>query len=356
MTEALRTPCLVVDVDRVDANITRMASSAQDRGLSLRPHGKTHKSSDIAQRQLAAGAVGLTVQTVSEAEIFAAAGVTDLFIGYPVFATPEIGQRLRALVNKAAVAVGTDSTESARALAAQLGADRGQLRVLLEVDCGQHRSGIPPEEAGRLADEIAHTGLTVHGLFTFPGHSYDPAGRQRAADDEAAALGTAAAAMRSLGIEPRVVSGGSTPSADLVTAGSMTELRPGVYVFNDAQQWELGVCSPDDIALSCLATVVSHASGNVVLDSGSKALGADRAGWATGYGRLLDHPDARIGLLSEHHAVVQWDDSPLPRIGSRLRVVPNHVCNAVNLADELHVVRAGELVDRWPVTARGANT
>ena len=105
-----------------------------------------------------------------------------------------------------------------------------------------------------------------------------------------------------------------------------------------------------------MATVVSHAGGNLVLDSGSKALGADRAAWATGYGRLLDHPDARITSLSEHHAVVAWPDQQLPALGSRLRVVPNHVCNAVNLADELVVARGGETVDVWPVAARGADT
>ena len=102
--------------------------------------------------------------------------------------------------------------------------------------------------------------------------------------------------------------------------------------------------------------MVSHAGGHVVLDSGSKALGADRAAWATGYGRLLDHPAARITQLSEHHAVVDWPDHPLPPLGSRLRVVPNHVCTAVNLADELVVVRGGTTVDVWPVAARGANT
>jgi D-serine deaminase-like pyridoxal phosphate-dependent protein len=136
----------------------------------------------------------------------------------------------------------------------------------------------------------------------------------------------------------------------------MTEMRPGVYVFGDGQQWELGATTPERIALTCLATVVSHAGGNVVLDAGSKVLGADRASWATGFGRLLDHPDARITLLSEHHAVVTWPhDTDRPELGSTLRVVPNHVCNAVNLADTLVVVRGGAVVDAWPVAARGAN-
>jgi D-serine deaminase-like pyridoxal phosphate-dependent protein len=134
----------------------------------------------------------------------------------------------------------------------------------------------------------------------------------------------------------------------------VTEARPGVYVFGDAQQWELGTTDPDGIALSCRATVVSHAGGHAVLDSGSKALGADRAAYSTGYGRLLDHPDARIVQLSEHHAVVDLAGAPLPRIGSRLDVVPNHCCAAVNLADDLWVEEA-DVVRPWPVAARGRN-
>ncbi|MGN6576560.1 MAG: D-TA family PLP-dependent enzyme, partial [Nocardioides sp.] len=197
----------------------------------------------------------------------------------------------------------------------------------------------------------------VAGVFTFPGHSYSPGVTADVAGQEASALAAGAAALREVGIVPRVVSGGSTPTAAAVAAGTMTEMRPGVYVFGDAQQWELGTVAPDHVALTCVATVVSHSGGRVVLDSGSKALGADRAAWTTGYGRLLDHPDARVVLLSEHHAVAEWVGAgPLPEIGDRVRVVPNHVCTAVNLADDLHVVRNGELVDRWPVAARGANT
>lgn len=356
MTESLPTPCLLVDVDRLDANIARMTTTSVRAGLALRPHAKTHKSSEIARRQLTSGASGLTVATVAEAEVFAAGGVEDLFLAYPVFASPEIGRRLRGLSGQTRLAVGIDNPESARALAAQLGSERDQVEVVVEVDSGQHRSGVAPDQAGVLAEQAAHSGLRVRGVFTFPGHGYSPDGRQHAADDERAALGTAAAAMRARGIDPRVVSGGSTPTADLMTGDPLTEMRPGVYVFGDAQQWELGTCSPGDVALTCLATVVSHAGGNVVLDSGSKALGADRPAWATGHGRLLDHPGARIHHLSEHHAVATWSDEHLPEIGSKVRVVPNHVCAAVNLASHLVAVSSGTVVDMWPVSARGANT
>jgi len=350
------TPCLLVDVDRLEANIAAMAELARNRELALRPHAKTHKCLEIARLQVSSGAVGLTVATVSEAEVFAAAGFEDLFLGYPVYASRGLGPRLRDLAERTMLTIGVDSVESARALAAQLAGSRDRVRMLVEVDSGQHRTGVVPQKTGPLAAEVAHLGLAVDGVFTFPGHSYSPATRRTAADDEAVALATAAASLRAHGIEARVVSGGSTPSAGWSEAETLTEMRPGVYVFGDAQQWELGTIGAAGIALTCLATVVSHAGGNVVLDSGSKALGADRAAWASGHGRLVDHPDARIHQLSEHHAVVTWPDhDPRPPLGTRLRVAPNHACNAVNLADRFVVVRNGLPVDEWAVAARGAN-
>jgi D-serine deaminase-like pyridoxal phosphate-dependent protein len=151
------------------------------------------------------------------------------------------------------------------------------------------------------------------------------------------------------------VSGGSTPTLDLSDMGVLTELRPGVYVFGDAQQWELGSVSADRIALTCRTTVVSHAGGRVVVDAGSKILGADRAPYATGFGRLLDHPGVRVTQLSEHHAVLEGLPDPLPPLGSRLALVPNHVCSAVNLVDTLYAESDGR-VDTWPVAARGRNS
>jgi D-serine deaminase-like pyridoxal phosphate-dependent protein len=242
-----------------------------------------------------------------------------------------------------------DSSEGARALAAQAPGTS----VLVEVDSGQHRSGVEPGLAGGVAEAAARAGLEVAGVFTFPGHSYAPGAQGDVAAMEATALGEAVSALRRSGLQAPVVSGGSTPSVHDAHADVLTEVRPGVYVFGDAQQWELGTTTPDRIALSCVATVVSRAGGRVVLDSGSKVLGPDRSAWASGHGRLLDHPDARVTSLSEHHAVVAWPTStPPPELGTRVRVVPNHVCTAVNLADVL-VTTAGA---RWDVVARGANT
>ncbi|WP_430784126.1 alanine racemase [Actinoplanes sp. G11-F43] len=342
------TPFVAVDVTVLDANLRAMAEHAAAAGLALRPHAKTHKSPEIARRQLAYGAAGLTVATVSEAEVFQDAG--DLFIAYPVWPSPERAARLRALKERVRLRVGVDSAESAEAL----GRAVPGLEVLVEVDSGHHRSGVAPEVAGDVAVAADKAGLTVRGVFTFPGHGYGPARQQRAAEDESAALATAAAAVSGHGLDASVRSGGSTPTAAHTGSRVLTEMRPGVYVFGDAQQLEMGTCDGDQVALTVTATVVSRSGRRFILDAGSKVLGADQQVWATGAGRLLDFPDARIVALSEHHATVESDD--VPALGETVRVVPNHVCATVNLADELIVVDGGTVVDRWPVSARGANT
>lgn len=334
------TPYLRVDVARLTANIEAAAAT----GVALRPHVKTHKCVEIARMQLAAGAHGITVATIGEAEVFVEAGLGDVFIAYPLWLDGPAAKRLLALADRARITIGVDSAEGAANAGRLLG---GQVSALVEVDSGHHRSGTAPERAA----EVAQAGIDVRGVFTFPGHSYTPGGgRASAARDEARALAAAAESLRAAGIEPAVLSGGSTPSLSESDVGVLTEARPGVYVFNDAQQWELGTVEPDQISLTARATVVSHANGHLVLDSGSKILGADRAAYATGFGRLPTYPDARVVQLSEHHAVVDLAGSPLPSLGSRVDVVPNHVCNAVNLVDVLWA--DGE---PWPVAARGRN-
>lgn len=374
------TPDIVVDLDVLERNIERMAAALRAKGLRLRPHAKTHKMPEIAARQLAAGAVGLTVATIGEAEVFAEHGATDLFIAYPLWIGPRQAERLRRLTGTARIAIGVDSVEAAEAAGRHLGSAAGDIEAVVEIDSGHHRSGVLPEQAVVVARAAAAAGLRVGGVFTFPGHSYAPGMPAKAVEEEQQALGRAAGLLAAAGFEITRVSGGSTPTAELTGAAgahagveqgasaepvgdpALTEVRPGVYVFGDAQQFELGRCTLADIALTVAATVVSRHEGDdttprrVVLDAGSKVLGGDRPAWATGFGRLMDHPAARITALSEHHATVVWpDDSDLPALGERLRVVPNHVCVAVNLVDDVAVVRAGELVDRWRVAARGKN-
>ncbi len=347
------TPYLVVDVELLELNLADMAAHARRLSVDLRPHAKTHKSPEIARRQLAHGAVGLTVATVGEAEIFAAHGVDDLFIAYPVWAVGPRASRLRALAERARVRVGVDSVEGVRLLAASGAA----VTVAVEIDSGHARSGVAPAEAAGLARAALDAGLGVDGVFTFPGHSYAPDRRSAAAADEERALRTARDGMLAQGIPCPLVSGGSTPSVEHATPGVLTELRPGVYPLLDAQQWELGSAEPGRIALTARATVVSARGHRVIVDAGNKVLGADRLAFATGFGRLPAHPEARIVALSEHHATIAFPaGSELPRLGDRLSLAPNHVCSAVNLADLLVAVHSEGREEEWPVAARGANT
>lgn len=347
------TPYLHVDLDRLRRNVRRAADRAVSGQVSLRPHVKTHKSAEIARLQLGSGAVGITVATIGEAEVFARHGCDDVFLAYALWLDDSAARRLRDLAGVARVAIGVDSVEGAANAGRLLGSSG--IEVLVEIDSGHHRTGCDPAAAGTVADTARRTGLRVRGVFTFPGHSYAPGSTAAAAADEARTLREACASMSAVGIEPDVISGGSTPSLTASDTGIVTELRPGVYVFGDAQQWELGAMAVDDIALTCRSTVVSHSGGRLVLDAGSKALGADRASYATGFGRLLDHPEARVVRLSEHHAVVDLAGAPLPRLGSMVEVVPNHVCAAVNLADDLWV-EENRALRPWPVTARGQNS
>ncbi len=349
------TPFLCVDAATMERNLTAMADRAAADGVSLRPHAKTHKVPQIARRQLELGAVGLTVATLGEAEVFADAGCTDLFLAYPLWVTPERAARIKALASRAALLIGVDSVEGARELGQAVGGSG--VGAVVEVDSGHHRSGCSPDRAGAVAQAALENGLDVAGVFTFPGHGYGPGNRQTAAGQEAAALASAVASLADVGIMAGTVSGGSTPTAADADTGVLNEIRPGVYVFNDAQQVELGTCGWDDVALTAVATVVSCTGRTVILDAGSKVLGADRPPWATGCGRILGMPDARITALSEHHATVVIPDGvPMPRRGEILQAIPNHVCAAVNLADELVVVRDGAPAGTWAVAARGRNS
>jgi D-serine deaminase-like pyridoxal phosphate-dependent protein len=353
LPENLSTPALVVDHDTLVGNVTRMASRMAERSVALRPHAKTHKSVDIAAIQWDNGSSGLTVATVGEAEVFGAAGYDDLFIAYPVVAQRDKAERLVRLAEVVRLSVGVDSIEGGRLLAdAGLA---GVARVMVEIDPGQHRTGVLPEAAGGLAAALVDLGLEVEGVFTHGGHGYwtlgAPAG---AAHDEVERLSEAVAGLATHGISAARVSAGSTPTAVGSAESPVTEERPGTYVFNDRQQVALGSAVESDVALAVAATVVSTAvPGQAVVDAGSKSLGSDRPAWLDGFGAVPELDGAVVVSLSECHGIVALGDRPPPPVGTLLRVVPNHVCPVVNLFDVYHVVSKGELVDRWPVSARG---
>lgn len=221
------TPVLVADRQRVEHNIAAMAAHAASERIALRPHAKTHKSPVVAELQRSAGAVGHAVATIGEAEVLAAHGALDLFVAYPLWADGDLGSRIATLAERTRLCIGADSVAGIGRLRAAAGA-RASLEVLVEIDCGLHRSGIAPVDAGAVAVAAKEAGFGVRGVFTFPGHSYGPGAAQGAIADEERALVEASAAVEAAGIPCEVRSGGSTPTSAKTAGGTVNELRPGV--------------------------------------------------------------------------------------------------------------------------------
>ncbi|MFT6972966.1 MAG: D-serine deaminase-like pyridoxal phosphate-dependent protein [Pontimonas sp.] len=348
------TPFTVIDHDRLITNLERHHTRTRQQGIASRPHAKTHKIPELAKLQIDHGARGVTLATLGEAEVFVDAGIEDIFLAYPLWLTPNKARRLVALSDRATIALGVDSVAGANQAA--LGLSGTSIEFMIEVDSGHHRSGIDPHNVVPVAEALAKHGLTLRGVFTYPGHSYDPQKKDTASVDEVKALGVATTALESAGYSVAERSGGSTPSLH-TTQSFLTETRAGVYALGDAQQLELGTMKMDDLALSVVTTVVNARGHTVVVDAGSKIMGADKAPWASGHGRVLGHPDARLTAMSEHHATIVFPENSPPVVcGDLLRVVPNHVCNAVNLVDSLAVADGSIITKWWKVAARGKNS
>jgi D-serine deaminase-like pyridoxal phosphate-dependent protein len=354
----LPTPAVLVDLGVLERNVARMADRAQQHGVRLRPHAKTHKSVHIGRMQLAAGAIGLSVAKTSEAEVFADAGFDDLFVAYPVVGQDK-GRRLLRLAERVRLAVGCDSVEGARTLAEPFAGAGRVLDVMLKVDVGYHRVGVEPDRAPVIAAQIAEVpGLRLRGIFTHAGHAYaeeTPEGVGAVAGQEGRTLALTAERLRAAGLPVSEVSVGSTPTArHAMAVTGVTECRPGNYVFHDASQVALGSCRLDDCAMTVLATVVSvPAAGRAVVDAGSKTLSSDplrpRAG---GHGRILGHT-SRVDGLSEEHGVIAVEPGEVFKVGERVRILPNHACVVTNLHDRLWGVRGEAVEDELAVAARG---
>jgi D-serine deaminase-like pyridoxal phosphate-dependent protein len=353
----LDTPAVVIDIDIVERNARRLGDALAKRGIALRPHAKTHKSLKLARIQLDAGASGITVGTLGEAQVFAAAGLDDLFVAYPLWAVGPKAARLRSLleVPRLRLSVGFDSIAGAERLAAALKGPQGALRVVLELDPGNRRTGAPPDRAGEIAAAARGFGLDVIGVFTHGGHSYGHGLAGPAGADEVASLTTGAAALRAEGIEPQVISAGSPPTELTAAVAPVNEIRAGTYLIGDRQQAVIGAVPPNGIAIAVAATVVSDAvPGQVVLDAGAKTLTKDVAAYLTGYGLIPAYPDAVIERVSDYHGVVRIPEgTPRPAVGEVVAIIPNHVCPVIDLRDFFIATRSGTVVGTWPVDARG---
>ena len=346
--ETLDTPCVLIDLDRVEANMKRAQAYADAHGLKLRPHIKTHKLARFARRQIELGAVGITCQKLGEAETMADAGLEDIFLPYNILGERKLA-RLKALAARVRISVAADSDTTVAGLAGAFADAPRPLPVFVECDTGMGRCGVQkPQEALALARTIAAApNLVFAGLMTYPA-----AGAVAA---NAAWLAGAVELLTREGLAPAVVSNGGTP--DLWQAGDVavaTEHRPGTYIYLDRYQVAKGVGALDDCALTVLATVVSRPTPDrAIVDAGSKALTSDTLG-LEGFGLVLGYPDVTIRSLSEEHGALDLSASARkPEIGERLRIVPNHACVVSNLFDTVALIRGEAVVEIAPVTARG---
>lgn len=361
----LDTPCLRIDLDRLQANLEEMAAAASAHGLYLRPHIKSHKMAAIARRQMELGAIGLTTAKLSEAEALAAAGLKTFFVCYPILGDVKL-HRLRDLCREANVMTVVDSVDGARGLAAAMEGEAHPLDIVIKVDAGMHRVGVSPERVAELAAVVrALPKLRLRGVCIHEGTVYgepDPDRREAIVRDQTAGLIEVARELCSHGHEIEIVSAGSTPGAlaSLHVPG-LTEIRPGNYVFYDAMQVALGVVNLERCALFVVSTVVSHsAPDRAVIDAGSKALSSDLGGHGTalvsGYGAVVGRPDIIIERLSEEHGWLKLQGTRPVDLGARLDVIPNHACPVSNSFAWTAVTRRDRVVDRWPVEARGCLT
>lgn len=364
------TPALLLDATVVERNVARMAGKVKQLGARLRPHAKTHKCIEVARLQQKNGAQGLTVATIVEARDFARAGFDDITWAFPLPMSRL--QEAVELSQSIILRVLVDSADAAGALEKAAKAASARVHVFLEVDSGDHRSGVDPldPDALALAQQLAGSShLTFDGILTHAGHSYgatDDAGRKAIVDEERDCMVEFAGRLRSAGVTVPTVSIGSTPGMSAVQSlAGVNEVRPGNYVFNDFMQVSSGVCAADDVAVSVLTTVISHQAAlpHCIVDAGALSMSKDqgppderRRGLGPVYRGLTGgelEPRVNLSHVSQEHGFVEGlgasDVLGRYKVGDRIRVLPNHSCLTAAMFDEYWVVRDGQVEDRWKI-------
>jgi D-serine deaminase-like pyridoxal phosphate-dependent protein len=365
--EALDTPSLVVDLDRMERNLREWQETITRAGVKLRPHIKTHKVPEIALEQGRLGAVGIACAKVSEAEPFVAAGIRDVVIAYPVVGHHKWA-RVARMAREAKVTVNVDSAQGVRGLADAARAAGVKIDVQVEVDSGFHRCGFPHTDVDSIEDFARLIGslpnIELEGITTHRGMSFDGAGEMTPEEGglaEGRLLVELAEKLRSRGIGiEEVTAGGTITGRSVAKVPGVTEVRAGTYVFQDLMQLGFGTTTEENLALSILTTVVSHqARDRATVDGGTKTFSGDRGGvratpaetspeLARAVGR-----DVVLERISEEHGMVRLGAGTSLEVGEKVAFFPFHVCTCVNLADELVGVRGGKVEKVWRISARG---
>lgn len=359
---AIDTPALVIDADAMDRNIAALAGFARERGLKLRPHAKTHKCAALARRQMEAGAVGVCVQKLGEAQALAAGGVADIYLSNEVIAPHKLA-RLAALARQVKLAIAVDSLQGIDHLAQALQRSPAAIDVFVEIDVGQGRCGAVPGQAALLARAVqarAAAGLRLGGLQAYHGgaqHMRGVAARQAAIAQAAEAVRTALAALRDAGIAcPLVTGAGSGSFVFEAASGLWGELQAGSYLFMDrdyADNEPAPGAPRFEHALFVKSSVISRGATHAVVDAGHKSHAVD-SGLPRVWGRELDFANGG----DEHGIVRARPGEPLPELGDTVWLVPGHCDPTVNLHDHYVLVRgglsAGRVAEVLTIDARGA--
>lgn len=362
MYEGWITPQPIIDLDIVERNIKSMSERLNQYGIKHRPHIKSSKSVQLAGKQLAAGAIGITVAKLSEAEVFVNAGISDILIAYAIVGEVNL-ERFARLHERADLLTTVDSLAGAGGLA-RVGLRSGKpVRVLIEVDGGLHRGGRQPgEDAAAFAKTVQEmAGIEVAGVMNYAGTIYKNTTRQGFIDAvtaEAALLRETVERMKAYGVPVDIISSGSTPSALFCEhLQGVTEVRAGNYIFFDASGIGMGLAAEEDCALRVLATVISTPlPGLATIDAGTKTLTSDKAHGRPGFGIVVGRPGIEITALNEEHGFLAFDPQQEQlSIGEQIEIIPNHSCVIPNLYTELQGVRQGQAAERLVIDARGCN-
>jgi D-serine deaminase-like pyridoxal phosphate-dependent protein len=339
----LETPSVLIDVDKMQANIERMQAHCNALGLGFRAHIKTHKIPDIAKMQIEAGAIGIAAQKVSEAEVFANAGINNIQIPYNIVGSKKTA-RLADLALATHVTVAADSAETIAGLSQAAEANGITLRVQVDLATEIQRTGAPVERVLDLAQRIDNDDhLHFAGLLVYPSYASIRPTLLEALD-----------VLHHAGIGVDTVSGGGIGAArEAAEVPELTELRVGTYVFNDWGTVNHGWASFDDCAMTVMATIVSRPTEDrAILDSGSKTINSETLDGCYGY--IVEYPDAKLYRVNEEHGYVDLSAcEEKPSIGERVHIIPVHTCVVTNLHNQLYGVRGENVEVVWPVAARG---
>jgi D-serine deaminase-like pyridoxal phosphate-dependent protein len=348
--DTVETPALLLDLDAVERNLDAMAGLFANRRVKLRPHAKTHKTATLARMQLERGAIGICVAKLAEAETLAAAGIADLLITTEIIGARKLW-RLMALAAQARPIVVVDDANAARAMNAIASASGLRIDVLVDIDVGQHRTGVKPADAVALGKIVAALpALNLRGLQGYEGHIQhvtEPAARRAANAAAMELLCAAAAAFAGAGLSTEIVTTGGTGTSTFAAEfEAITDVQPGSYVVMDAQYGDVEGVTFEN-ALTVLASVISLNETWAVVDSGHKSLSSD-----AGVPRVRDLA-ATFALAGDEHGKLLFDGLPGVVIGQKVTIIPSHCDTTINLHDEYVVHRSGVLVGRWPIVNRG---